>query len=99
MKHGGKRPGAGRKKGFSGIEAEKAREYIAKRLAKALDPILDALIERAKAGDIRAAHELLDRAYGRPPESIALTGNANPVVFQVPRAIAEKHGLVKFLGD
>jgi len=35
--------------------------------------ILAALIEKAKEGDVRAAQVILDRAYGKPKESIDLT--------------------------
>lgn len=35
--------------------------------------ILSALIEKAKDGDVRAAQVILDRAYGKPKESIDLT--------------------------
>lgn len=45
---GGKRAGAGRKKGYKAITAEKAREYLVKRVAEELDPILTAQIESAK---------------------------------------------------
>ena len=39
---------AGRKKGYKAIQAEKAREYLVKRVAAELDPILTAQIESAK---------------------------------------------------
>lgn len=35
--------------------------------------ILAALIKKAKEGDVRAAQVILDRAYGKPKESIDLT--------------------------
>lgn len=37
--------------------------------------ILAALIEKAKDGDVRAAQVILDRAYGKPKESVDLTTN------------------------
>lgn len=52
------------------IEAEKAREYIVNRVTKELEKIIDKAIEQAKAGDQTARRELLDRAYGRPKETI-----------------------------
>ena len=70
MAKGGYRPGAGRKKGFKAIEAEKAREYIASRVSKELEPIIDKAIEQAKAGDQTARRDLFDRAYGRPRETV-----------------------------
>lgn len=66
MAHGGKRSGSGRKKGFSAIKAEGARAYFAERVGASLEPIIDALVAKAVAGDIRAAQTLFERAYGRP---------------------------------
>ena len=37
--------------------------------------ILAALIEKAKDGDVRAAQVILDRAYGKPKESIDIVTN------------------------
>ncbi len=51
MALGGKRPGAGRKKGVRlqrTIEREKAREYMIERIAQELAPIITAQIEAAK---------------------------------------------------
>jgi hypothetical protein len=70
---GGYRSGAGRKKGYSGVEAEKARELIIKKLSVSLDPIVSILIKQAKKGDIRAIKELFDRAYGKVPQATELT--------------------------
>lgn len=70
MSKGGKRKGAGRKKGYKAIEAEKAREYIAKRVSDELDPIITKAIAQAKAGDGTARRDLMDRAYGKPKEVV-----------------------------
>ena len=66
---GGYRAGAGRKRGFSALEAEKAREYIVQEVSASLEPIVSSLIKQAKNGSINAAKELLDRAYGRIPQT------------------------------
>jgi len=44
--------------------------------------ILAALIEKAKEGDVRAAQVILDRAYGKPKESIDLTTKGEPITPQ-----------------
>jgi hypothetical protein len=78
---GGYRAGAGRKKGYSAIESEKAREFIVQRVTASLEPIVQQLIKRAKEGDIRAIRELFDRAYGKSiqtPESV-FNPFANPI--------------------
>ena len=63
---GGYRENAGRKKGYSAIEAEKARQFIVEQVNASLEPIITSLINRAKEGDIKATQVLFDRAYGRP---------------------------------
>lgn len=69
MGHGGYRNGAGRKKGFAAKNTEEARKFISARLAEEIGPICDALMHKAKKGDIRAIKELFDRAWGRPTMS------------------------------
>jgi len=58
------------------------REAMARILADekdgrtALDAILGALRAKAAKGDVRAAQELLDRAFGKSKQSIEHSGNA-----------------------
>lgn len=63
---GGYRENSGRKKGFSGIKAEKSREYIIQQVENSLKPIVTGLVDRARQGDLRATQILFDRAFGRP---------------------------------
>ena len=77
---GGYRENSGRKKGFSAIEAEKAREFIVERVNASLEPIVLGLIDRAKNGDIRATQILFDRAYGRPLTPIENVGETPMMV-------------------
>ena len=58
-KHGG------RPKGTNAITAEMMRERIAEMLEPQVKDIVQALIKKAKKGDIRATKELFDRAYGK----------------------------------
>lgn len=69
---GGYRKGAGRKKGFAAKSAEEARKVLSERVAAEIGPIAEILICKAKKGDIRAIKELLDRAWGKAPQSLAL---------------------------
>lgn len=62
---GGKRLGSGRKKGYAAKEAEEARHILAGMVAKEIVPIGEALIEKAKKGDVAAVRELFDRAWGK----------------------------------
>ncbi len=67
---GGYRKGSGRKKGFSALEAEKVREFIAQRVSAELGPIVDGLVKKAKKGDIRATQTLFERAWGKTPQAL-----------------------------
>ena len=64
----------GRPKGFKAIEAEKALAYITKRVSEELEPIITKQIEQAKQGDQVSRRDLMDRAYGKPKESVEITG-------------------------
>lgn len=72
---GGYRAGAGRKRGFAAKNAEEARKLLSERVWREIAPISDALISKAKEGDIRAIHELFDRAWGRAPQAVQIEGN------------------------
>ncbi len=43
----------------------------------ALDAVLKALRNKAIKGDVRAAQELMDRAYGKSTQAIDLTAQVN----------------------
>jgi hypothetical protein len=72
---GGYRPGAGRKRGFAAKSAEEARRVLAEMVMREIGPIGEALVVRAKEGDISAAKELFDRAFGRSSQSVQLDVN------------------------
>ncbi len=81
-KRGGKREGAGRKKGFASVKAEESRKYVARRIEEELEPILSGQIEMAKGiytntdgnntkvykklPDSKVAEYLLNQLIGRP---------------------------------
>lgn len=69
-KRGGYRQGSGRKKGFSALEAEKAREFIAQKLSENLGPIVDIAIKQAMNGEHKAREWLTDRSYGKSQQYI-----------------------------
>ena len=48
VSRGGKRLGAGRKRGLASIKAEEARKYTVSRIAEELEPIIAGQIELAK---------------------------------------------------
>ena len=54
--------------------AEEGRAYILARVATELEPIVTRQIQQAKAGDGNARKDLLDRAYGKPKETVEVQG-------------------------
>lgn len=73
MSAGGKREGAGKPKGYKAPHTLKAQE-LKKKLIESFgaeaDAIYKALIDKAKAGDISAIKEVLDRVWGKSPQQI-----------------------------
>jgi hypothetical protein len=67
MARGGKRPGAGRKKG---LDAEAYRKYLIDQIVIHKAPLVDALIKKGISGDVQALKEIGDRALGRPQPSV-----------------------------
>ena|ERR1700693_5836585 len=83
MALGGKRPGAGRKKAGHTIEAEAYRAYLVSEVMKNAAPIVAALINKAKKGDVQAIRELHERAMGKVKDEIDLNGKVN-LILDVP---------------
>ena len=62
---GGYRKGAGRKQGFAAKNAEEARSVLSEMVMREIIPIGEALLIKARKGDIPAIRELFDRAFGK----------------------------------
>jgi hypothetical protein len=77
---GGYREGAGRKQGYAAKAAEEARELLSEMVMREIKPIGESLIAKAKEGDVSAARELFDRAFGKSPQTskIDLTQVVHP---------------------
>lgn len=72
MTRGGKRTGAGRKKGVASIKAEEARKYLSERVASELEEILTGQLELAKGAYSEVnTDEGFRRIYRRLPDSKA----------------------------
>lgn len=85
MSHGGKRIGAGKKKGSKAshtLEAEAVKMlYIEKAKEFAL-PMLKALVKKGLKGDVPAIKEFNDRAFGKAPQAVTgPNGGALQLVF------------------
>lgn len=60
------------------FEREQARAVLIEKVKENIEPIADALIDKARQGDVQAIRELLDRAWGKTPQ--AVTGeNGEPI--------------------
>lgn len=91
---GGKRPGAGRKKG----KVSQAKRAIAEMAKVHAEAALETLADIASKGEseaarVSAANAILDRAYGKPPQAVQHTGKdgkdlpaptAPVTIFQLP---------------
>jgi hypothetical protein len=80
-KIGGKRPGAGRKRG-SLNKATTEIKAIALPYAPEAVKTLVAIMQNAgaeNAARIAASKEILDRAYGKAPQGLEIGGGGNPI--------------------
>lgn len=69
---GGYRQNAGRKQGVSSKNAEEARRVLSEMVMREIQPIGEALIAKAKNGEVSAIRELFDRSFGKAPQSLIL---------------------------
>jgi hypothetical protein len=70
---GGARKGAGKPKGYKAphtLEAMATRAAFIKKVEENLDNIFASLLTEAKKGNVQAIKELLDRAWGKPPQAL-----------------------------
>src|SRR4051794_13946756 len=82
MGHGGSRPGSGRKKGTSALQAELYRQYILEEVIKNQAEIIAAMLNKAKAGDVQAFKELNDRAVGKALQNVDVTTKGESLNFR-----------------
>lgn len=94
-KRGGFRAGGGRPKG-SKSRATPEQKHTISEMAKQHAPLaLRVLAEIAERGEsesarVAAANALLDRGYGRPPQSVELTGDGGgPVLTRIECVIVD----------
>lgn len=58
-----------------GVEHKQANERLLYLLIQAQEPVIKALIRKAKAGDVKAITEVLDRLYGKAKETVDFNTN------------------------
>lgn len=74
--HGGARKGAGKKPGQVGnhtLQAQETKALLIQMFQERAQPIFDKLLEKAEDGDIQAIKEIMDRVYGKAPQSMDVT--------------------------
>jgi hypothetical protein len=80
MANGGKRPGAGRPKGAVSGHTKEAlifKEELIRRVLEEKGPIIEALIGKARSGDVQALREINDRLLGKPHQQVGLDETIN----------------------
>ncbi len=82
MAHGGKRPGAGRPKGAKDKLTREAGASLAEIAREHTESAISTLVQIAVSGEseaarVSAANALLDRGYGKAPQSIEHTGEVS----------------------
>jgi hypothetical protein len=93
MPRGGKQPGAGRPKEKRTIQAEKLREFLIAEVLREKGPIIEALIAKAKTGDVPAIKELLERSIGKVKETVDVNNMVSePLHETLIRAIDKIYG-------
>lgn len=81
----------GRKPGARTLEAHKAREYIAKNVGLYMPMIFQALVDKAKTGDVPAVKELFDRAFGKAFQQMDMTSRGEKIdTVQNAKEISQK---------
>jgi hypothetical protein len=73
-------PGAGRKPGLNGKLAEELGTYARQMIFEEKESIIKALIKQAKAGDMKAISECLNRVMGKPIEMVEHHGEVKLLV-------------------
>ena len=76
MNHGGKRKNSGRPKGGLAshtLEAQTLRQYMIQEVIANKKELVEALIEKAKSGEVSALKEVFDRSLGKVKDSMEIS--------------------------
>ncbi|MEM7730675.1 MAG: hypothetical protein AAF311_15645 [Pseudomonadota bacterium] len=75
-KHGGARPGAGRRKGHVTAAKRELRDMAKEHAQSALQTLVSIAQSNHEpaAARVSAANAILDRGYGKPPQALEHTG-------------------------
>jgi hypothetical protein len=80
-KRGGKRPGSGRKKGTPNRLTSSLKQYAAQYGTEAIDKLVEVMRnpEAPLNSVVAAARELLDRGFGKPVQTVEVSGEIQPI--------------------
>jgi hypothetical protein len=80
-KRGGKRPGSGRKKGIPNRMTGSLKQYAAQYGTEAIDKLVEVMRnpEAPLNSVVAAARELLDRGFGKPVQTVEVSGEIQPI--------------------
>ncbi len=90
MSLGGRRPGAGRKKGTDALAIEEYRKLLVKKVLAQKGPIIDALINKALTGDVPALKEIQERLLGKVSDKLVLEDGGFIEALQEAKKLREK---------
>jgi len=65
------------------IQAEQGKAALIKAYLDNIKPINDALVEKAKTGDIQAIKELHDRVYGKAPQDMNIKADVTQKIISI----------------
>lgn len=90
MSHGGARPGAGRKVGVPNKVAREIAEAAKEYSEAALSVLADVMMTGdSAAARVAAANSILDRAHGKPRQSVEVDANVKAMITEVRRTIVD----------
>jgi hypothetical protein len=89
-KRGGKRPGSGRKKGTPNRLTRNVKQYAAQFGEEAIDTLVAMMRnpETPPNSIVSAAKELLERGFGRPSQTVEVSGD---VAYVDPTLLKERY--------
>jgi hypothetical protein len=89
--HGGKRPGAGRVKGVPNKATACIKAAASEYSEQALQTLAEIMAgaDNPAAARVGAANAILDRAYGKPKQSVDVDANVTATVSKIVRKIVD----------
>lgn len=88
--HGGTRPGAGRKPGAVSQAKRELAEMAKGKAEQALNVLAEIMLNgESEAARVSAANAILDRGYGKPFQSVQISGDEESPVHTVQHIVID----------